>query len=122
MFTGLRIKEIRKRRKMTLKSLGEKCNLSSSFLCDVEKCRTNPSVEVLVRISNVLHTPISYLVGEDDISEIVPSNLLQITLQLSSTKEGSKALEYLSDFNDWNECDILELLKYLDIKNQLRNK
>ena len=57
---GVRLREIRKKKKYSLRSLAEKSNLNLNTLSMIENSKTSPSVSTLQRISNALEIPISY--------------------------------------------------------------
>lgn len=63
---GRRVKELRRRHQMSGAELAIKCNLSRSYLGDIESGRVNPSLDVLRRLADALHTTVAYLVGEDE--------------------------------------------------------
>lgn len=65
---GDKIESLRKEKGYSLRELGKICNLSHSYISDIEKGRTNPSLETLMILAKNLNTSISYLVGE--VSEI----------------------------------------------------
>lgn len=51
MNVGKMIRELRNKGGMTQKELAEKADISTSYLCDIEVGRTNPSLRTLERIS-----------------------------------------------------------------------
>lgn len=51
---GRNITLLRRSRRFTQKALAEKINKSSSYLCDIEKGRTLPSLKLLYGIADVL--------------------------------------------------------------------
>ncbi len=51
---GRNITLLRKSRRFTQKALAEKIHKSSSYLCDIEKGRTLPSLKLLYGIADVL--------------------------------------------------------------------
>lgn len=51
MTVGQRVREKRSERKLTLKQMAEKTGLSLTYLSDVERDRTRPSVKTLMRIA-----------------------------------------------------------------------
>lgn len=51
---GLRIKELRTQKKLTLKDLSEQTSLSTGFLSQLERGLTNISIDWLAKIANVL--------------------------------------------------------------------
>lgn len=83
MTVGKRIKEVRKDRGLTQAELAEKCNMSRSYLCDVEGDRYNPSVETLKKIASTLKTNVSYLMGD---------NILQLEVEDNGFTEAAKLL------------------------------
>lgn len=50
MEIGERIKSIRKEKKINQKTLAERAEISCSYLCDIEKGRTNPSIKTMFKI------------------------------------------------------------------------
>lgn len=64
-FLGEKIRILRKQYRLTLKQLAQKSNISSSYLCDIEKGRSNPSLETLENIAAALKvSPSSLLYGD----------------------------------------------------------
>lgn len=61
-----RLKELRGR-KFTQKELAEKINVSKDCIYNWEKGRSEPSIDDLIRLANVLCVTIDYLVGKDEI-------------------------------------------------------
>ena len=53
MKIGNRLKDLRKVRRMTLKVASQQSGLSVSFLSDMERGRTNPSLNTLFALSEV---------------------------------------------------------------------
>ena len=52
MLLGQRIRELRKQKKETLKELSKGTQLSVSYLSDIERGRTNPSLHTLETLAN----------------------------------------------------------------------
>lgn len=61
---GTSLRNERKRKGFTLKQLAEKANLSISFLSEIERDITPPSIGTLKRISNALGINMASLFGE----------------------------------------------------------
>ena len=59
---GLRIREIRKEKNLSLQNIADRSNLSKSLLSKVENFRTIPSLPVLSRIADVLKVDIAEIV------------------------------------------------------------
>jgi len=51
---GLRIKELRKRRKFSQDALAEKAETSSNYLSRMERGTENPTLDMLIKISEAL--------------------------------------------------------------------
>lgn len=62
---GARIKEVRKKRKMSQVELAEKINISISHLCDIETGRTNFGVDIFMRITEALQVSADVLLRTD---------------------------------------------------------
>jgi transcriptional regulator with XRE-family HTH domain len=61
---GERIKQIRIERKMTLANLSEKTNISVSYLSQIERDKTTPSLASLAEIASALETNLRYFFEE----------------------------------------------------------
>lgn len=66
MTVGKRVKEIRKEKKLTLRELSKKVDISISFLSDIENGRSNPSLKRIKDIADALGTSVSVLLGEEE--------------------------------------------------------
>lgn len=64
-YFGNRIRELRKRRKLTQKELAERINKSKAAISSYESDNQVPPVDVLISIANVLNTSLDDLVGFD---------------------------------------------------------
>lgn len=67
---GENIRLIRLNKKMAQKSLAQKSCLATSTLCDIEKGRSNPSVESLERIARALGVPVSFLMASNYVNGV----------------------------------------------------
>ena len=61
MHIGLELRRIRKSRRLTLAQVKSGTQLSISFLSDIERGRTNPSLETLNRLSRFYELPVNEL-------------------------------------------------------------
>lgn len=79
-----RIKKFRKAKKMTIKELAEKANITSSMLSQIERGLANPSINTMKLIANALEVPLFkfFMEEEGDIrSQVVtPENRKRIYL------------------------------------------
>jgi transcriptional regulator with XRE-family HTH domain len=63
---GAAIRSRRKKTNLTLRALAERIGVTSSFLSQVEKGKTTPSLSTLKKIADALHTTVSAVVAEVD--------------------------------------------------------
>ena len=63
MHVGTELRRIRKSRRLTLAQVKGGTDLSVSFLSDIERGRTNPSLETLNRLSRCYELPVNELLG-----------------------------------------------------------
>ena len=66
---GCKIRELRKKRRMTLQELAERTGLTAGLLSKIENFRTIPSLPVLVEIARALETGLSELFEDIVFSE-----------------------------------------------------
>ncbi len=59
MTIGLRLKQIRKSRNMTIKALAEQANVSAGAISQIERNLANPTVRVLEQLRVVLNVPLT---------------------------------------------------------------
>ena len=60
---GERLKELRTEKNLTQKQLADKLVISKNSICEYEKGRSEPSIETLIKIADILDCPIDFLVG-----------------------------------------------------------
>jgi transcriptional regulator with XRE-family HTH domain len=70
---------------LTLKEVHERTGLSVSFLSEVERGKTNPSVETLKKLANCYNVPVSELVPEEN--RELPNSLEEAREQLNISDE-----------------------------------
>jgi len=112
MDLGVKLKNLRKSHKLSLKELSAITGISPSFLSDIENGRSNPSIENLKLIAGALDTPISYFIEDpkaNKFSFIFEDNDLMSIIDL------------IKDFKEWTSQDKAELLYYLRAKKFIRN-
>lgn len=71
MKIGARIKDLRTRQRVTLKELAKKTGLTPSFLSQLERDLTSPSISSLETIAEALNTKVSYFFEGDERKELV---------------------------------------------------
>lgn len=63
---AIRLKEERKGQKLSQKKLGEKANVTESFISKIEAGSKNPSLEVITKLAEALEVSVDYLLGNSD--------------------------------------------------------
>ena len=82
----LKIKELREELGISQKELAEKMQVSPTNIYNYETGRTEPSIEVLLKLSKILNTSVDYLIGNEDdfgIKKEAPNNRNQRQLSKS---------------------------------------
>ena len=73
---GLRLKEKRKELCMTQEQLSDQLNISLKHYSEVERGITGLSVENIIKISNILHVSIDYLLKGEIKKEEFPHEMI----------------------------------------------
>jgi len=68
---GERVKSLRTEKGMTLAALGEKVSLSTSYISQIERDRTNPSLTTLMNIARILDVDPRYFFESGDDTTLV---------------------------------------------------
>lgn len=71
MKIGARIKDLRIRQRITLKELAKKTALTTSFLSQLERDLSSPSVSSLEKIAEALNTKIGYFFEREEGKELI---------------------------------------------------
>ena len=61
-----RLKEIRLEKGFNQKEIAKKINLTQQTYSDYETGRTNPDIDTLIKIADILETTVDYLLGRSD--------------------------------------------------------
>ncbi|MDO5812387.1 MAG: helix-turn-helix transcriptional regulator [Bacillota bacterium] len=62
---GKNIRILRKKQKLTIEQLSEKCDISSNFLGKIERAQSIPSLDTIVAIANSLNVGVDDLIKGD---------------------------------------------------------
>src|SRR3990170_6384422 len=68
---GKRIKNIRKRKNLTLQEVSEKSGMSATAISAIERNVSSPTVNTLASIGRALGESLSSLLGEDEVEYVV---------------------------------------------------
>ncbi len=71
MKIGYRVKDLRNRQRLTLKELAKKTGLTTSFLSQLERDLTSPSVSSLEKIAEALNTKVGYFFEREEGKELI---------------------------------------------------
>lgn len=103
--TLTRIRELRLEKGLTIKTLATKLNIKESTLSKYERAEREPSIEVLILLSEFFNVSIDYLVGKDDCRDTkyqaisntlgIDEKTIEILLLLSATTYKYSNLDYL---------------------------
>lgn len=94
MPTGEKIRTIRLKKGISQKQLAKLLNTSQQNLAQYESGKRNPKIETLHKIAHALDVPVT---------ELVESNVLQLTNDMIDLFAGSQTLEILADCTQINE-------------------
>ena len=67
---GLKLRALRKEKRMTLAQVSGETGFSVSFLSDIERGRTNPSLDSLDKLAAFYETPVDELMGAEPPKEM----------------------------------------------------
>lgn len=103
---GKKIKQIRLEKKMSISELAEKAGVAKSYLSSIERSiQTNPSIQFIDKISQVLGISMNELLNDDTSEKIeeLDSEWLQIVQEaMESGVSKEQFVEYLA-FNKWRQ-------------------
>lgn len=71
----MKLRKIRKELGLSQKELSLKLNVSPTNIYNYEIGRTEPSIEVLIKLADILNVSIDYLVGREDDYGIIQSGI-----------------------------------------------
>lgn len=103
---GEKIKELREANDMSISELAERANVAKSYLSSIERnIQSNPSIQFIEKISNVLGVTVHELISEEpsDDRQAIDAEWVQIikeAMDLGISKEQFK--EYL-EFSKWKK-------------------
>ncbi|WP_017154167.1 helix-turn-helix domain-containing protein [Bacillus bingmayongensis] len=90
---SIRIKELRKEKKWSQKELGERVDVSESFISKVESGKKQPSREVTTKIAEVLNVTTDYLLGrsdEEDLNELLDVKFKEMKERLANLPKSQR--------------------------------
>lgn len=88
---GTRLCDLRKMRNMTQKELAEKLSLSVNSISMYERGLSTPNDDVKIRIAQIFHVSLDYLLGNTDEKVQNPSGLCSELMMLKSIPPEAQA-------------------------------
>ncbi|WP_338961253.1 helix-turn-helix transcriptional regulator [Lactococcus garvieae] len=127
-----RLKELRKKKKLTQKELANKLNVVQSKVSDWENGNLEPSLENLSNLAMQLQTNVDYLLGLSDNDGVIDKNSEKIDMFANTLGTIITGSEEYGDINFWeslfrkenlSEEEIQERLLFIEIqKQEFKNK
>jgi transcriptional regulator with XRE-family HTH domain len=97
MDIGLKIKELRVEKGITLKELGENINFNYSNLSKIERGERKPTVELLVKLIHYFNLDLTYFLVEGDDSIPITSEWLEFLEEMNEKEVSLQELKILAD-------------------------
>ena len=105
---GKNIKTLRKEKKLTLRSLAEKANISKSTLSDIENENTNPTVTTLNKIANALEVPL-FLLTRKTVKDIIDDKLKEEDVTITYLARVTKIpMDYFDKLENIQRADDMD--------------
>lgn len=117
MEIGERLRELRNKKKYSLRALAEKINIAHSHLSQIENGKKKPNIELLEALAKVYDVSTAYLVGGYTEAE---KRLMEDTPQLTVDDLINKYELVMGDRPASKE-EVEEAVKYILIKRQMEN-
>lgn len=98
-FLGKRIREVRKRLKLTQEKLAERVNISNVYLGEIERGNKMPSIPVFIAIAEALDVSCDYLLRDStDTGAVFVNNEITEKLNSLSAKQRKAVLEIINAY------------------------
>lgn len=102
MMIGDRVKKIREEKKMSMSELAEKAGVAKSYLSSIERnIQTNPSVQFLEKITDVLGVPVDTLLYDEPNLDNLDSEWLSIVEEAMKSGVSKEQFREFIEFNKW---------------------
>ncbi|MDQ0200614.1 helix-turn-helix domain-containing protein [Neobacillus ginsengisoli] len=99
---GERIKKLRLEKKMSLSELADQAGVAKSYLSAIERnLQSNPSIQVLEKISSVLSVPVENLILEQINKEDLDSDWMNLVKEAMNSGVSKEQFRDFLEFNKW---------------------
>ena len=99
---GDRVKKIRKEKNMSMSELAEKAGVAKSYLSSLERnLQSNPSIQFLEKIANVLGIPVDTLLYDAPDQNTLDSEWMSIVQEAMKSGVSKQQFREFIEFNQW---------------------
>lgn len=99
---GERIKKLRLEKKMSLSELADQAGVAKSYLSAIERnLQSNPSIQVLEKISSVLSVPVENLILEQINKDELDSDWMNLVKEAMNSGVSKEQFRDFLEFNKW---------------------
>lgn len=103
---GEKIKQLRKEKRMSLSELAEKAGVAKSYLSSIERnLQSNPSIQFIEKISQVLGVPVNDLINENNtiVETELDSEWMKIVKEAMESGVSKEQFKEYLEFNKWRQ-------------------
>ena len=104
---GNKIKQLREEKNITQANLAKLLDVSPSTVGMWEQNRRTPDIEILKKLSDILHVSVDYLLGKTDMKNYLEDPNVTIALHSDET-----SLDY-SDLSDEAKKEVQDFIEYV---------
>ncbi|GLO67185.1 MULTISPECIES: helix-turn-helix domain-containing protein [Oceanobacillus] len=102
---GKKIKQLRQERRMSISELAERAGVAKSYLSSIERnLQSNPSIQFIEKISNVLGVSVNEIILEDNNEEVdLDEEWMQIVQEAMKSGVSKEQFKEYLEFNKWRQ-------------------
>ncbi len=119
---GERLRKLRKDKGLTQKELSKRITVDYSYIGKIERGEQLPSIKMLIRLSEILSTPISYFFYEGPLMGLL-EHLPEELIDIAGDRKKRIFLKLLKEMDEGDIALIIEILRLLkEHKSVYRHK
>ncbi len=102
---GEKIKQLRLEKRMSISELAEKAGVAKSYLSSIERnLQSNPSIQFIEKISNVLGVTVNEIILEDNNDDAdLDEEWMQIVQEAMKSGVSKEQFKEYLEFNKWRQ-------------------
>ncbi|MFS0750787.1 helix-turn-helix domain-containing protein [Oceanobacillus sp. 1P07AA] len=101
---GEKIKKLRQERRMSISELAERAGVAKSYLSSIERnLQSNPSIQFIEKISNVLGVTVNEIILEDKVEIDLDEEWMQIVQEAMKSGVSKEQFKEYLEFNKWRQ-------------------